>query len=952
MPALHIRLFGSFQAEYGGKPLAGLASARAQSLLAYLLLHRDAPQSRAHLAFQFWPDSSEAQAQANLRYFLHQLRRALPDAAQYLHADKTTLQWRAEAPYTLDVADFARAAAEAENGNVVEPAQALERLLASYSGDLLPGCYDDWIIPAREHLRDLLVKTLNHLSVVLEQRSDYGAAIHGLERVLQHDPLHEATYRHLMRLHALNGDRAGAIRVYRTCVTVLQRELGVEPGSATRETYERLMQTEPPSSAPSAPRSAAVTDSHNLPSQATSFVGREHEISDVKSLLVRTRLLTITGAGGSGKTRLALALAAEFTAARAYTDGVGWVELATVSDPRFVPQAVATALDLHELPGQPLVATLSGHLHAKQYLLLMDNCEHLVDACAELVGILLRRCPSLSMVVTSRVALGIAGETTWLVPPLVQSAAVRLFVERATAALPTFRLTARNAHAVEVVCRRLDGIPLAIELAAARVKLLTVEQIAARLDDALRLLQGSSRSAPARHQTLQAAIDSSHQLLSEGERTLFRRLSVFAGGFTLEAAEAVCSEPLTVHGSLRIDEVLDLLSRLLDQSLVMPIEREQHAEARYRLLETVRQYGSEKLRSAGEREAVLERHAHYYMRLAEQSAREFKGRDQVAWIARVEQDNANLRAALSWSLERGAGDVGLRLAGALWRFWFARGYLAEGRDWLTRLLAQAGPPALTPQYAQAAYGAGVIAWRQGDHAVARTLGERGLAIFQTLEDGEGIGLALVALANVSGAQGDSAAQHAYLNESLAIFRETGDTSGAAAALNNLGELARYEEDYALARRYYAEGLALYQELGNVNGTALVLHNLAHVVQHDGDYSRAASLFHGSLLKYQALGHPGGIAMCLAAAAGHAAIQGQYVRAARLSGVALAAYSAVGATMDGADRVAHDRYMADVRKQLSDDTFAAACAEGRVMAIEQAVQEALATFAVEATITPG
>ncbi|HET6319992.1 MAG TPA: tetratricopeptide repeat protein, partial [Chloroflexota bacterium] len=460
-----------------------------------------------------------------------------------------------------------------------------------------------------------------------------------------------------------------------------------------------------------------------------------------------------------------------------------------------------------------------------------------------------------------------------------------------------------------------------------------MEQIAARLDDALRLLQGSSRSAPVRHQTLQAAIDSSHQLLSEEERALFRRLSVFAGGFTLEAAEAACSEPAAAHS-----DVLDLLSRLLDQSLVMPVEREHHVEARYRLLETVRQYGSEKLRSAGEREVILEQHAQYFMGRAEQAAREFKGRDQVAWIECLEQDNANLRAALSWSLERGAVDVGLRLAGALWRFWFARGYLAEGRDWLTRLLAQAGPPAFTPAYAQATYGAGVIAWRQGDYAVARALGEQSLAIFQTLEDGEGIGLSLVALANVSGAQGDSAAQHAYLEESLALFREMGDQSGAAAALNNLGELARFEGDYATARRCYSESLALYQGLGNVNGTALVLHNLAHVVQHEGDHRHAARLFHDSLVKYQALGHPGGIAMCLAAAAGLAAVRGQYVRAARLSGTAASAYKAVGATMDGADRVAHDRYMADVRKQLSDEAFAAACAEGRGMSVDQAAQE--------------
>jgi tetratricopeptide (TPR) repeat protein len=495
------------------------------------------------------------------------------------------------------------------------------------------------------------------------------------------------------------------------------------------------------------------------------------------------------------------------------------------------------------------------------------------------------------------------------------------------------------------ICRRLDGIPLAIELAAARIKLMTVEQIAAHLDDALHLLRGRNRSGPPRHQTLQAAIDWSYQLLSAGERILFRRLSVFAGGFTLEEAEEVASGMgQGARGSeswtndLPRADVLDLLSQLIDQSLVMVAQHEHAVEARYRLLETIRQYAKAKLQASGEMAAVRQQHADFFVRMAEATWQTYKGREEVKWIEQMEREHDNFRTALEWAVEEKQSALGLRLAGAIWRFWYVRGYLSESRDWLTRLMALPDVSIYTPEYAAASYGAGVIAWRQGDHTEARALGERALQLYRILEDGEGIGLCLIGLANVIGAGGDYQSQRTYLEEGLALFRELDDKSGVAGALNNLGELARLEGDFGGAEPYYAECLALYQSLGNSDGTALVQHNLGQVALHEGDNARAATLFRDSLSAYNALGHRSGIAMCLEAVAGLAAAQGQAMQAARLSGAAEGLRKAIGVTMDGADLTAHDLYLARARERLTEAEFAAACAAGRTMPPEQAVAE--------------
>ena len=408
-----------------------------------------------------------------------------------------------------------------------------------------------------------------------------------------------------------------------------------------------------------------------MPLELSSFVGREKELAEVKRLLLEdARLLTLTGSGGCGKTRLALAVARELV--EWFEDGVWLVELAPLADPPLVPQSVAFTLGVREQPGRSLTEALSNHLRYKKMLLVLDNCEHLVEACAELAEALLHSCPELRVLATSREALGITGEVAWPVPslslpdlrrlPAVESLpqyeSARLFVERIVAVKPAFALTDQNAVAVAQICYRLDGIPLAIELAAARAKVLSVEQIADRLDDCFRLLAAGGRTAMPRHKTLRATMDWSHELLSEEEQTLFRRLSVFAGGFSIDAVESVGE-----GAGIERDEVLGLLSHLVDKSLVLA--QEQGGEARNRLLATVRQYGREKLALSGEEAEVGRRHARYFLELADGAEQALYGPDQIRWLARLETEHDNLRAALSWSIGEGEAELGVRLAGAL-----------------------------------------------------------------------------------------------------------------------------------------------------------------------------------------------------------------------------------------------------------------------------------------------
>jgi predicted ATPase/class 3 adenylate cyclase/uncharacterized protein HemY len=683
----------------------------------------------------------------------------------------------------------------------------------------------------------------------------------------------------------------------------------------------------------------------NLPAQLTSFVGREKEGADIKQLLANHRLITLTGPGGTGKTRLALHVAAEVL--EAFPDGVWLVELAPLADPALVPRSVAGVLGLREEAGRPVLATLTDYLSARNLLLILDNCEHVVEACAQLGDALLPACPSLRILASSREALGIAGEAPFRVPSLrtpdprrlpstktlTQYDAVRLFVERGAAALPGFTVTDANAPALAQVCVRLDGIPLALELAAARVSVLRVEQIATRLDDRFRLLTGGSRTAVPRQQTLRALIDWSYDLLAEPERVLLRRVAVFAGGWTLEAAEAVCGgqgsgvrdqgssqtpptpdpRPLTpVLDGLDHYDVLDVLTQLVNKSLVVA-EREQGHETRYRLLETIRQYALERLATSGETDAILQQHLAYFVQLAERAEPHLRTFDMVMWLDRLEVELDNLRTALEWAQETD-GEAALRLAAALWWFWHIRGNRKEGCVWLERALSieatERGEQPIWPARAmirgKALNVAGFEWLDQGETEKCTVFSEESLAIFRELGPAgkRGMAYALLNLGEVAQEQ-DMAQAKSLSEEGLALFREAGDKFGMAECLNVLGYHALVDGDHERARAIWEENLALRKEIGDTDGIAYVYSMLGYLAFRQGDYQRAITLYEESLAGYREVGNIYYAARALSFIGEAARAQGDYGQAATITETALAISREAG------DQVATAMVMGDL-----------------------------------------
>jgi predicted ATPase/DNA-binding CsgD family transcriptional regulator len=687
---------------------------------------------------------------------------------------------------------------------------------------------------------------------------------------------------------------------------------------------------------------------HNLPSELSSFVGREKELPEVRRLLENNRLLTLTGSGGCGKTRLALAAASELV--ERFEDGVWMVELASLAEPSLVPQAVAFTLGVRERPGSSLTEALSDYLRTRNLLLILDNCEHLIEACAELAEALLRSCPGLRVLTTSREALGITGEIAWPVPslslpdlrrlpdleslPRYESA--RLFVERTAAVRPNFTLTEQNAPAVAQVCYRLDGIPLAIELAAARAKMLPVEEISARLGDSFRLLAAGSRTALPRQRTLHATMDWSHELLGQKERVVFRRLSVFAGGFTLEAAESICAGE-----ELQRDEVLELLSQLVDKSLV--VAQEPDGAARYRLLDTIRQYGRERLEEAGEVDLAREQHAGYYLAMAEEAEPELKGDRQVTWLERLETEHDNLRVAMAWLLERGESELAARLGWALWLFWGIRTHLAEGRRSMERALSARGSIAMTASArAKALFVAGMMANYQGDHLSAEPLVQESLRLFKELEDKVGTAYALSNAGYVALGRGRYQQAIAVIEEAADLFLEEGEKWGAAIELGFLAVAWRNQGDHERAKRLAERALTISREIGERQAATSALYTLAILAQTDGEKERARKLFEEGLRLSAELGNEADVAHCLEGLASMYGAEGKIVRAARLWGAeeALlekledAVYSYVP------DRALHRSQVAAARSQVDEEAWTAAWTEGRVMSLEHAVEYAL------------
>jgi predicted ATPase/DNA-binding SARP family transcriptional activator len=928
---LGISLLGAFSITVGGHviPEDAWRLRKAKTLIKLLAL---APERRlrADQATELlWAGRDQASARNNLHQAIFAARRALDsgglEGRDCLELREDVITLCAEEPVWIDVLAFEEAAARARKER--DPASYREAL-DSYEGELLPeDLYEEWTASRRDAVHELRLALGIELAE-LEAPKDPAAAIDRLRSVLVDAPLHEPAHRALMRLYVGGGRRQEALAQFQELKLGLRREFEDEPDDETRRLYREVLtrgagEGEGEVDPARPPMAAAVRlpaeSPNNLPLQLTSFIGRERELAEAAALLRNSRLLTLTGAGGCGKTRLALELVGQRFGD--FSDGVWPVELAALGEPELIGPAVAQALDTRLASDRAPEVAIAGHIGDRRQLLLLDNCEHLVEPVAHLVEALLRHCPRLTVLATSREPLRVPGEVTWRVPSLslpelvenpssegsLNAESVRLFTVRAGQAVPGFELDDENAVAISALCHRLDGMPLALELAAARVGALTPAQIVERLDDSLDLLAGGSRTAMTRQQTLRATLAWSFDLLEPDEQILIRRLAVFAGSFGLEAAEDICAdEPLRRH------EAIALLGRLIDKSLVHV--EEGPGDRRYRLLETVRQYAAERLEEAGEREAVERRHRDWYIELAESDptpAGDLPARDR---LRRLDLERDNLRAALASALAVDP-QVALRLAVALWRFWLMRGYLAEGYRWLDASLAVA--PEHTADRARALLAACLVGLRRGVHARLREFTAESVAIFATLGDHAGMFDAVEVSTAYRAIVSGPADIEALLGEHETLLADglpaarppawAAHTRGIAAwfrreypparqqfelALERAGELAA-EPRPALWPLSYAvitvapeagyplllqeETAIVGRRVGGEAAVAYILGNLAVVDRVEGDFERAGELIEESLARFRALADVQGEAFALGALGNLARSSGDFER---------------------------------------------------------------------------
>ncbi len=732
---------------------------------------------------------------------------------------------------------------------------------------------------------------------------------------------------------------------------------------------------------------------HNLPAQMTSFIGREKEREEIKQALSAHRLVTLTGSGGAGKSRLSLQIGMDCL--DQFADGVWLVELATITDPALIPQALLSTFRLREDRHRSVLDVLIDYLRGRTLLLILDNCEHLIEACAEISEMLLQACPKLRILASSREALGLTGEVAYRVPSLTapnpedlppldqlqKADSIRLFVERAATAKPGFTLTDINAFSLAQICYRLDGIPLAIELAASRVKVLSPDQIAARLDDRFRLLTGGSRTALPRQQTLRAMIDWSYSLLSEQEKNLFRRLAVFVGGWTLEAAEVVCGED-----DAGVD-VLDLLTRLVDKSLI--VIEETSEEIRYHRLETIRQYSREKFFETSEVEDIRDRHLAYFVRFAELADEKLKSGEQLAWQNRMSAEADNLRAALEWGVNRNP-DNALRIVGAANLFWTAGGYSAEGFRWTQKVLGQVEktslPEGVTEDQrlvarAKALCGLTRLYLSLGDNANAKRVAEESVSLYRQSQDRRGLAFALVVLAYPLEFLGERAEAEAALQESYSIGRAEEDVYVICRALNRLGhvivdlyhdlELAeRYVEEslrlakeaglrsqeaqafeilgfimthrknHNEARKYLKESARAYEEIGASFNVILEKSNLAHLERQLGNYAEAMGYYRETIVAFRDMGQTGAVAHQLECFGFIALAQNEHERAVQLFAAANTLRDKSGTRMTPDEQAYFDEQLNGLRAKMDLTNFESAWSKGHSMRMEQAIELAV------------
>lgn len=869
MAYLSLRLLGQFQVSLDGSPVSGWRYDKVRALLAYLVLENGRSHPRDQLAALLWPDSPDAAARKSLRQALAHLRDIIGDETAvppFLLISRDAIQFNPASQYDADVSTFVALLAACDRhphaaGDYCPGCTArLAEAAALYQGDLLPGFalphslpFDEWLLTTRERLRLSAIDALGRLGAAYAHSGNGEAALQTARRQLVLDPWHEAAYRLLMRLLAQRGQRTAALAEYERCRRVLAEELGVEPSQETAVLYEQIRQETGTAALPEPMPST--------PAPLTPLLGREQEVADVQALLRQdsARLITLLGPPGVGKTRLALQVAEEmgleFGANRFFVD------LAAINDPELVPVAIARSLGFDGEQGRAAsLIRLQRELKEKRALLVLDNFEQVLAAATAVLD-LLHACPRLKILATSRASLRLRGEQRYPLPPLPlpepdpapdldslgQNPAVALFVARTQAVMPRFTLGMENVAAITAVCRRLDGLPLALELAAARVRLLPLPLLLKQLDSAagssLRLLQDGAQGAARQQQTLQEAIRWSYDLLRDDQQRLFARLSVFVTGFTWEAAEAVCQ-----IGHLTLD-IFGGIEALLDNSL---LQRDEKAGGEYRfvMLQTIREYAQERLDEWDESDLLRQRHADYFLSYAKINEADALRPHQDDWLNRIEREQDNLRSALAWTIEQ-SPDQGLELAVALFPFWHNRAYLREGRLWLERALA--GETAVTPTRARALSAASLLAQRQGDYGPADDLGEAGVALSRQLGDPAALSYALNNLSIVRMFQGENATARQMAQESLELAQSVGDTLGVHRALMVIGQAALNMGQLAEAEQALADSLAFWRGIGERKNTILCLVNLGRIHLARGTLTAVAPLVSEAISLSQQLG---------------------------------------------------------------------------------------------------
>jgi predicted ATPase/DNA-binding SARP family transcriptional activator len=919
-PATEFRILGPIEVAVGGRSLP-LGAPKQQALLALLLVNANEVVSRERAIDCLWGERPPAAAANALQVYVHGLRKALGPDRIVTSGGGYRIEVDSD---ELDLSRFERLVnegrAELDAGRAARASDLLGAAMALWHGEPFAGLdIDAFHDPERDRIAELRIETVELQLDADLALGGHEAVVAELRALVQAHPFRERLHAHLMLALYRCDRQAEALEAFQGARRTLSDELGIEPSLRLRELERAILRHDPSLRIERAPTAS------KLPRPLTRLVGRRLEVAAVCAALREPdgRLMTLTGPGGVGKTRLAIEIAGEL--APELPGGAFFVDLAPLEDPGLVGPTIAATLGLAE-QGSDLPAAIASYLADRDTLLVLDNFERLLTA-APLVAALLQHAPRLRVLVTSRTPLRVVAEREYDVPPLslptVESDrgdALELFVDRVRRIDPAFAIEGADADVLAEICVRLDGLPLALELAAPHIRLLSPQDLLSRLDRALPMLTGGGVDLPARQQTLRGTLDWSYAFLGDPERRLFERLAVFVGGWTLAAAEAACGKAL---------DVLPALATLLDNSLLRRSQKAGGA-VRFGMLATIREYALELLEASGEADDVRRRHALHFLEVAEQADRAAKAAGGAAELVKLDTEHDNLRAALTWSHHSGEKELELRMVNALSRFWWLRGHTSEGRRWLAAALA--GSPGHPELRTEALRRAAVLAGVQGDHDVARSFAEESKSLYEQLGDRRGVALSVSSMAESLLHEGDYARARELYEEARALFAELGDDWDVAAANVNLGYVALGEGDYDRAVALAHDGLAHFEELGDPQSTATAVYVLGFAALADGDEAAAHDRLGRALEIFREIGDGEGAAECLLAL-GAAAAPVDPVRAAKLVGAAEALREESGSSLARFQLDWRDRTIAELRGALGEDGWSAAFEHGRASGLD-------------------